>query len=219
MLGAIPKQINNMPVFENFKLLKKEMEKNRWVIEAFPFNYKNNDFTVLVQLYLEGEKRPKYNLLKTEFIKNNDINESITFPVNSNGFIHLNVREFREFFNIEYSPTEIKNMINQFQIYFSGYIPTQLNPNKSATVKSLIVSSLSKSDSEDPDKIYCYTVRRKGNRSPYNDNKTRTLRPNLYLKFKDDTTISFCYKKNKIEEKSDEYILLKFAERIKKEIT
>ncbi|WP_237276158.1 DUF6037 family protein [Tenacibaculum ovolyticum] len=207
-----------MPVFENFKLLKKEMEKNRWVIEAFPFNYKNNDFTVLVQLYLEGEKRPKYNLLKIEFIKNNDINESITFPVNSNGFIELNVREFREFFNIEYSKN-LGNILNQFNQYFSKFIPTQLNPNKSATVKSLIVSSLSKSDSEDPNKIYCFTVTRKGNRTLYNDNKTRTLRPNLYLKFRDDTTISFCYKKDKREEKSDEEILLKFAERIKKEST
>lgn len=206
-----------MPVFEKFKLLKKDMEKNGWVIEAFPFNYKKNDFIVLVKLYLEGETRPKYNLLKTEFVKNSDINESITLTVNSNGFIDLNVREFREFFNIEYSPTQLKNIIIQFQIYFAGYIPTQQNPNKSETVKSLIVSSLSKSDSEDPDKIYCYTVTRKGNRSPYNDNKTKILRPNLYLKFKEDTTISFCYKKDKIDEKSDEYILLKFAERIKKE--
>lgn len=208
-----------MPVFENFKLLKKDMEKNGWVIEAFPFIYKDNNFIVLVQLYLVGEARPKYNLLKIEFIKNNDINESIMYAVNSNGFIDLNIREFREFFNIEYSPTQLKKIINQFQIYFSTYIPTELSSNKSETIERLIVSSLSKSDSEDPNKIYCYTVTRQGNRSPYNDNKTKILRPNLYLKFKEDATISFCYKKNKIEEKSDEEILLKFAQRIKKEST
>ena len=72
-----------MSVFENFKLLKKDMEENGWVIEAFPFNYKNNNYIVLAKLYLKDESRPKYALLKTEIIKRNDINESITYPVNS----------------------------------------------------------------------------------------------------------------------------------------
>lgn len=210
--------INNMPVFENFKLLKKDMEENGWVIEAFPFNYKNNNFIVLVKLYLKGEARPKYALLKTEIIKKSNINESIMYPVNSSGFMDINVKEFREFFNVEYSE-QLGDILQQFYAYFSKFIPDQINLNKSETIKSVMVSSLSKSDSEDPDKVYCYTVTRKGNRSPYNDNKTRLLRPNLYLKFKEDTTISFCYKNDIIEEKSDEEILLNFAKRIEKEST
>mgnify|MGYP001801912591 CR=1 FL=1 len=204
-----------MSVFENFKLLKKDMEENGWVIEAFPFNYKNNNYIVLAKLYLKDESRPKYALLKTEIIKRNDINESITYPVNSNGFIDIDVQEFREFFDIEYSK-QLGNILQQFNAYFSEFIPTEINLNKPETLKEVMVSSLSKSDSEDPDKIYCFTVTRngeRGNRSDFNDNKTRLLRPNLYLKFKDDLTISFCYKKEKKEEKSDSEILLNFAKR------
>ena len=192
------------------------MEENGWVIEAFPFNYKNSGYIVLAKLYLESENRPQYALLKTEIIKRSNINESITYPVNSNGFIDIDVREFRAFFNIEYSK-QLGNVLQQFYTYFSRFIPTQINLNKPETLKNLMVSSLSKSDSEDPEKIYCYTVTRngdRGTRSAFNDNKTRLLRPHLYLKFKEDSTISFCFKKDKRDEKSDEEILLNFAKRL-----
>lgn len=206
-----------MPVFENFKSLKKSMEENGWVIEVFSFNYNNHDYIVLTKLYLEGEKKPKYALLKAEIINKNDINNTITYAVNSNGFMDIDVREFRVFFNIEYSE-QLGNVIQQFHTYFSGFIPTQIKLNKpDNALKNAMVSSLSQSDSEDPDKIYCYTVTRKGNRSPYNDNKTRLLRPNLYLKLKEDSTISFCYRSDEIEEKTDEEILLNFAQRLEKE--
>lgn len=45
-----------MSVFESFKLLKVDMIASGWVIEAFPFNYKNRDYIVLAKLYEDGEK-------------------------------------------------------------------------------------------------------------------------------------------------------------------
>lgn len=58
-----------MSVFESFKLLKTDMVANGWVIEAFPFNYKNRDYIVLAKLYEYGEKKPKYALMKVEILK------------------------------------------------------------------------------------------------------------------------------------------------------
>ncbi|WP_158977370.1 DUF6037 family protein [Cellulophaga sp. L1A9] len=203
-----------MNIFENFKLLKSDMIQNGWVIEAFPFNYKMVDYIILAKLYQEHEKRPKYALLKTEIIKADNTSKSLTIPANSNGFI-TDAKTLREFFNIEYSKN-IGDILKQFENHFSIFIPTQINPNKPGNLKKSMISSLSKSDSEDPEKIYCFTVRRNPNkesRSLFNDNKSRLLRPNLYLKFKEEPTISFCYSKNIIDEKSDEEVLLNFSKR------
>lgn len=203
-----------MNVFENFKLLKLDMIENGWIIEAFPFCYKGNDYIVLAKLYQQHEKRPKYALLKTEIIKIDNTNNSLIIPVNSNGFI-IDAKTLRIFFNIEYSKN-LGDILKQFENHFSKFVPVQINPNKSENLKNSMISSLSKSDSEDPLKVYCFTVRRNPNkesRSLFNDNKTRLLRPYLYSKFKDEPTISFCYSKNKNDEKSDKEILSSFSKR------
>jgi len=205
-----------MHIFENFKLLKMDMEKNSWIIEAFSFSYKQSDYIILARLYQKAEERPKYALLKTEIIKADNTNKCLVLPVNSKGFMTTDVRMLREFFNIDYSKN-LGDILHQFYNYFSGFIPTQVNPNKSEMFKRLMISSLSKSDSEDPDKIYCFSVRRnpnKGIRTPFNDNKSRLSRPKLYSKFEGEPTISFCFSKNNRDEKSDEEILLNFSKRV-----
>ena len=203
------------PIFENFRFLKNDMEENGWVIEAFTFNYKSTNYIVLARLYQPSDKKPKYALLKTEIIKEEDHNISLILPVNSGGFM-TDAKTLREFFDIGYSKN-LGDILQQFNKHFSKFIPTEVNPKKSESLKSTMISSLSKSDSEDPNKKYCYTVKRnpnKGVRSPFNDNKTKLLRPDLHLRFKDDSTISFCYSQNSSDEKTDEEILLKFSVRI-----
>lgn len=79
-----------------------------------------------------------------------------------------------------------------------------------------MVRSLSLSDSEDPNRIYCMSVKRNADgkkRSEYNSNKIRFLRSSLYEKFKDDETISFCFSSNPEDERSDKEILEGFAKR------
>lgn len=168
-----------------------------------------------MKLYQINEAKPKFALLKTEIIKADDSQSSLILPVNSNGFMIKDVKTFRLFFNIDFSEN-LGEILQQFNKYFSSFIPIEVNPNKSETLKETMVSSLSRSDSQDPTKIYCFTVKRNPNnntRTVFNDNKTKLLRPNLYLKFKEDTTISFCYSQNKNDEDSDEEILLKFINR------
>lgn len=201
-------------ILQNLKLLKEDMEDKGWVIEAFTFHYKNINYIVLVKLYLENEQKPEYALLKLEFIKANDTDNTLIVPANSNQ-IMIKPQILREFFNINYSPN-LRDILQQFYEYFSGFIPTQLNLNKPDNIKKLMVSSLSKSDSENPDKIYCYTVKRNSNnekRSPFNDNKTQLLRPALYTRFKEERTISFCYSLHPQKEKTNEEILLNFGRR------
>ena len=185
-----------------------------WVIEAFPFNYKNCDYIVLAKLYQEGEKKPKYALMKVDILKRNNIDERITAPVNTKGFL-ITPQLLREFFNIDYGEN-LGDILSQFNECFGKFIPTQVNLGKSQELIDAMISSLSKSDSEDPNKLYCYDVRRNPEgkkRTVFNDNKTRLLRSNLYVTFASDNSISFCYSANTNQEETDAEIITKFTSR------
>lgn len=201
-----------MPIFDNFRLLKESMQLEGWNIDTFAFRYKEVDYIVLAKLYLEKEKKPKYSLMKVEFLRENNWDECLTIPVNSNGFI-TDAKTLRIFFGIEYGKN-LGDILNQFNIYFSRFIPQRVNPVRPINFTNAILNSLSKSDGEDPNKIYCFGVKRnpKGEfRTIFNDNKTRILRPKLYERFKTDKTISFCYSTDILNEKTDEEILRNFT--------
>ncbi|MFU0789115.1 MAG: Arp2/3 complex subunit [Virgibacillus proomii] len=161
---------------------------------------KNQTFVVLVKLYGENEKREKYTLLKIEFLRQGNLNDSLEVAANSNGFIVSAVKALREYFNIEFSKN-LGDILKQFNQHFSRFIPTEVKETKSPIEEKAMVSSLSKSDGDEPDKLYCYKVKRNplkangelGERSPYNDNKTRIRRRILYEKLSGDKHLSFCY--------------------------
>ncbi len=205
-----------MAVFDKFKLLKEDMDAKGWVIEGFDFLYKDVSYIVLVKIYSKTEVKPQYALLKLEIMKEQNMNETLIVPVNSAGFMldKIGVERFREFFNIDYA-ANLGNIIQQFSQYFSQFIPVEVSFKRTAQLKEAIISSLSRSDSEDPNKVYCFAVKRltEGKRTIFNDNKTRLLRPSLYNKFKDDTKISFCYSDDENKLKSDAEIISSFSKR------
>ncbi|NHX33002.1 hypothetical protein HA388_23660, partial [Escherichia coli] len=131
-----------------------------------------------------------------------------------NGFI-IETKLLRAFFDIEYGEN-LGNLLSQFNEYFAQFIPTHITLDKSPHIEEAMVTSLSKSDSQDPNKRFCYGVMRNPDgrgRSPFNDNKTRLLRPTLYPEFCDDLSISFCYSIDSKDEKSDSVIIKNFANR------
>lgn len=204
-----------MNIFENFRLLKTDMEEKGWVIEAFPFNFKQVNYVVLVKLYQENDvKENRYALLRVEFLKMHDIRDNLIVPANARGFL-TSTQTLREYFGIEWSEN-LGDILRQFNKNFARFIPNKVNPSKKEDLKVAMVKSLSESDSQDPSKIYCSSVRRNpndGKRSTFNDNKSRLLRPNLYLKFKDDRTVSFIYSSDSEKEKSDAEIINNFSQR------
>lgn len=196
-------------MLENLKLLKEDMIKKGWSIDSFIFCYKNIDYVVLVKLYDSKDKKPQYALLKLEFIKIDDITRTLEIPANSNKLI-IEAQKLREYFNIEYSKN-LGDILKQFTELLGKFIPTYVNSNKTEIEFQEIDKSLSISDSQDPNRKYCYKVKRNGfrkdgspaRRSIYNDNITRIRRPNLYKKIGGDNTLSFCYSIDPNDEKSD----------------
>ncbi len=208
-------------VFGNLRLLKNDMEEKEWVIDSFLFRYNDINYIVLVKLYKEDEKKPKYALLKLEFIQQDNFNHRLLVPANSNGFMTdiVSIVVIRNFFGVEYQEN-LGNFQDQFQEYLAGFIPTEVSENKNEAERRVMVIDLSESDSENPNKLYCTSVMRnpevngrQKERSIYNDNKTRLLRPELYEEYADDRTISFRYSENPDDEKTTEEIMNNFAAR------
>lgn len=205
--------MTNRNVLGNLKLLKKDMENRGWKIDSFLFTYNHQDFIVLVKLYSENEKIPDYALVKLEFLKQDNIADKLLIPANS-AILMVEAKILREYFNIKYSDN-LGSILKQFNERLAASIPTEVNENKNEAQKNAMVISLSNSDGENPNKIYCYKVKRNpkkldgtlGRRSPYNDNKTRILRPILYERLRNETNLSFCYSENPDEGKSDEIII------------
>ena len=64
--------------FKNLPKLLSSMEEKEWIIDSFSFNYKNEDYVVILKLYSDTERKPsEYAKVKLEFIRANNINESI----------------------------------------------------------------------------------------------------------------------------------------------
>lgn len=204
-----------MNIFENLRLLKKDMEENGWVIDAFSFSYKSVDYVVLVKLYQKDEvKENRYALLKLEFLKTLNIDDNLIVPANSRELL-TDTKTLREYFGIEWS-ANLGDILRQFSEHLAQFIPEKVNSSKNDDLKIAMTKSLSESDSENPSKIYCYGVRRNSDnrkRSIFNDNKSRLLRPKLYEKLMNESTVSFCYSSTKERENSDGEIIKSFTKR------
>ena len=211
-----------MRPLENLHALKADMEKNGWVIDSFKFQYKQDDYIVLVILYEPDEPRPQYALLQLDFLDAKNFQRHLLVPANAQKLM-TDAKIIREFFDIKYQEN-LGEILLQFSTWLGKFIPDKVNTQKSQTEKEAMVYTLSKKDSDDPSRIYCYAVKRnptakdrltgivrQQRRSPYNDNKTRVLRRTLYNRLGGDDTLSFCYSDDPLKNRTDEEIISSWA--------
>ena len=200
-------------LLENLRQLKEDMRNKGWTICSFLFKYKKIEYMVLVKRFGGTEKRiDKYALVKLHFMKANNLSDELQVEANVKKLI-VDPKKLREYFGIEYREN-LGNILQQFTENLGRVIPTKMSENSSKMEKSAMVRSLSKSDSEDPNKIYCNKVRRNrdgGQRSEFNSDKTRLLRPMLFREFCNDKSISFCYYADKEMENDDATIIRNFS--------
>lgn len=200
-------------LLENLRQLKEDMRNKGWTICSFLFKYKKIEYIVLVKRFVGTEKRiDKYALVKLHFMKANNLSDELQVEANVKKLI-VDPKKLREYFGIEYREN-LGNILQQFTENLGRVIPTKMSENSSKMEKSAMVRSLSKSDSEDPNKIYCNKVRRNrdgGQRSEFNSDKTRLLRLMLFREFCNDKSISFCYYADKEMENDDATIIRNFS--------
>lgn len=210
-------------MYENIGRLRDNMRDNKTIITSFLYEFHNVKCIVLVNdIKAQGiTTENKYALLQLILINRDDIKKSVKFDVNSKGALGLNVKLVREFFGVEYN--KIKGgFIGEFVKDILKSVPTTINPNLDVEQKGYIVRYLSDADSEDPSRVYCFTIKRnplregtgeRGKRSIFNSEKTKLLRPELYELYRVDKYLSFAYTNDSSKEKTDEEIIENFTQR------
>lgn len=196
-------------MLENLAKLKNDMQAKKWTICSFVFTYKEVEYIVLVKRFVGKEvRKSQYALVKLHFMKADDLSDELIVEANSKGLL-IEPKILREYFGIEWSDN-LGDILKQFTERLGRSIPVEVQTTVSDIQKKAMVNSLSKSDSEDPNKIYCSGTRRnpKGQkRSEFNADKTKLLRESLFNELLNDETISFCYSDDQTKEKSDFEIL------------
>ena len=203
---------------QNLRALKQDMEKNGWIVDSFRFTFKKIDYIVLVILFQPVEPRKQYALLQLDFLRADNFDIHFLTEANAAGLM-AEAKDLRKFFGIEYS-SNLGSILQQFAEHLGEFIPTAVKGNKPPIERQAMTHTLSKKDSEDPNRIYCFAVKRnpvirdsitgvtkQQKRSVYNDNKTRMLRPALYKRLGKDATISFCYSDDPTKDYTDEEII------------
>ncbi len=202
----------NLPL-KNLIMLKDDMQSKEWSICSFLFCYKSVEYIVLVKRFVGTERRDdKYALVKLHFMKSANLSDDLSVEANSQGLI-IDVITLRKYFGIKYSEN-LGYILQQFAESLGKVIPVCIPDNFSKIEEAAMVRSLSQSDSENPNKIYCTKVRRNpnnGQRSEFNSDKTKLLRPSLFKLFCNDTNISFCYSEDKAMENDDATIIRNFS--------
>ena len=117
--------------FKNLPKLLSSMKKKEWIIDSFLFNYKKEDYIVILKLYNDTKRKPsEYAKVKLEFIRANNINESIQAYADFYE-VHFNsLNEFVYFFNIN-KGTGNRNLFVDFSEIFSTFIPDEKISEKS----------------------------------------------------------------------------------------
>ncbi len=203
--------------FKHLPKLLSSMEEKEWVIDSFIFKYKKEDYVVILKLYNDTERKPsEYAKVKLEFIKANNIKESIQAYADFYE-VHFNSSdEFANFFNINRGNAN-RNLFVDFSEIFSKFIPDKKYEEKQGLIQRL---QGSRCEGNNPNAIYCYDVRRNGEtdgrkntRSKANSNKAYTLRRSLYEKYKEDKNLSFFFSDKLEDVRTDEEIIKQVAAR------
>ena len=103
------------------------------------------------------------------------------------------LKTLRTYFEIEFF-LNLGDILSQFADRFNEFIPVKVPKSYFNDQKKAMVASLSKSNSEDSNKIYCFAVKRnaKGSkRIEFNGNKAHLLRSFLFENYKNNDSISF----------------------------
>ena len=114
---------------ENLKLLKSDMIKHGWSIDAFNFEYKSVNYIVLVKLIEKKENAPKYSSVKLEFLLEKDFSKNLSVYANSVK-LFIDAKTLHDFFGIESNPN-FGNIFQQFYEILSRFIPDKIKPKSS----------------------------------------------------------------------------------------
>lgn len=197
----------------NLKSLKDDMVKKDWSITSFTLkNFYRHDYVVLVKRFIDPIKRKsEYALVQLVFLKEGNPNDKLIVEANTKGIIldTPTKKYIKNFFEVRTTINSYPGFIQFLSKELNKFTPTKIQ-KPSDLEKECMLISLNHSDSQDPRKKYCMGIRHdpsRQERSPFNSDKTKFLRPNLFKLLKNNKDISFRYSMDPNDEREDSDIL------------
>lgn len=208
-----------MAIINNIGLLRQDLIDKGWHMTAFNFFFKRK-YDVLFENNDNLDFRKDIKASVTlHFI--DALNPSRVYSVQANQvkMFHESIKDFREFFGIEYAPN-LGDIVKQFFSQLVSYVPPEapgkLTPQQDKEIDRVLASR----GGHNPDAIYCYDARRLGTRdgrqmkrSIFISNLAQRRNPSLYKYFKNELTVTFYFSPNPEEAKKDIEIIERFIRR------
>lgn len=213
--------MNTMSNFiNNIDALLYDLKARGYHMTAFKFNYKGFAYIVLFEDNGNIERRKnRYASVALTFIDAANIDRRLFVEANRAKMLFVDVREFREFFNIDYSDN-LGDIFRQFFDRFLLFVPPTAPDRLDTQMDIEINRTLAGRGGHNPNAIYCYDARRLGkkngkqmNRSIFISNLTDRCKPRLFEYFRDEPTVTFYYSENPDNELDDIDIINRFIAR------
>lgn len=203
--------------FKNLPLLLNDMRQSEWTIDAFDFRYKGEDFIVILQLYGDKKRPSRHALAALEFFREGDLKESVRAYLDFYEVFFFSSEEFCRFFDVVPGRAN-RDLFLDFSEAFAECIPAKRNKFPTPQQRARM---LRRCEGNNPDAIYCYGIFRNGvtpsgeqkYRRTENSNKAALACPQLYLKLREDRTLSFCFTDDPTRRRTEAEILQEYIKR------
>ena len=154
-----------MPTFiSNFDALLYDLRQHGYHMTAFSFHYTGFSYTVLFEDNGNiEERRNRYASAIFTFIDVDEPDRRLVVESNRAGLLFTDVREFREFFGIQYAEN-LGDIFKQFFERLLAFIPPLKPEHLDEQMKIEIIRTLAGRSGHDPNAIFCNDARRLGER-------------------------------------------------------
>ena len=190
------------------------LKEKGWHITAFLFCFNGKSYIVLFE-DLEVLKLVKgRNQVLLTFIDRDDEERMLRVKANER-FFDIDAKKLRQFFGIEFSNRLGASFLELYEA-FNDIIPDALPEAFESQMLDVVIRRLDENDGDSGRCCYCAAHNgeshgKKSIRSPFNTDKTRLLRPELFKLLGGDDTVSFRFREK--GDVSDKDILERFRKR------
>lgn len=203
-------------LLEKVPKLIASLRQNDWHVTVFDIFYKMR-YIVVFEDTKDFPHPNKYFVAKITFIKTDGTDEELTVYANAQK-MDVSLTDFVRFFGITGNGSYVDFIKNFYEI-FNKQMPEEFKPIE----REYVDYAINVINRQEPNNgTCCYDARRNlmpnsstkyKNRSIFNTEKTKLLRPTLFNKIGNDSHISFYYRERNALD--DNEILEKFKKRIK----